>query len=57
MSIGKYISLEEARNNNQIDRFCKEHQSEGKEDEFDCILEAMIKPKNDSKSSKVDAET
>ncbi|WP_181258381.1 hypothetical protein [Nitrosomonas oligotropha] len=57
MSAGKYLSLEEARKEKKIDRFCNEHPSEGKEDEFDCILEAMIKPKDDSKNSAADAET
>lgn len=45
MSHGKYLSLEEARKKNQIERFCKEHPSEGSEDKFDTMLEAMAKPK------------
>jgi hypothetical protein len=34
MSIGKYISLEEARKKKQIDRFIKEHPSEGSMDKL-----------------------
>ena len=31
MSIGKYISLEEARKTGQLDRFIKEHPVKGKQ--------------------------
>ena len=52
MSRGKYLSLEEARRGKTkgatIDRFCKEHPSEGDERAFDSLLEKMAagKPKN-----------
>ena len=45
MSTGKYISLEEARNEKKLDRFCKEHPSETKKKDFDLLLGAMCKPK------------
>ena len=45
MSTGKYISLEEARNEKKIDRFIKEHPSEAKKKDFDDLLGAMCKPK------------
>lgn len=45
MSTGKYTSLEEARNDKQLDRFVKEHPSEAKKKDFDNLLDAMCKPK------------
>ena len=45
MSRGKFLSLEEARKQKQLDRFCKEHPSEGDEEKFDRLLDAMAKPK------------
>lgn len=44
MSTGKYLSLEEARKEKQLDRFAKEHQSKGDEEEFDRLLGAMVAP-------------
>ncbi len=46
MARGKYLSLEEARKLKRLDRFCKEHPSEGDEQEFDELFErmAMNKP-------------
>ncbi len=44
MSRGKYLSLEEARNADKIDRFCKEHETKGDQKEFDRILNAMSMP-------------
>lgn len=46
MARGKHLSLEEARKLNKLDRFCKEHPSEGDEGIFDDLLDAMAKPKN-----------
>ena len=46
MSRGKYLNLEEARKMKRLDRFCKEHPSEGDERRFDAILEAMAKASN-----------
>ena len=45
MSIGKHISLEEARQHKKIDRFCKEHPSTGDQKLFDRLFEAMAKGK------------
>ena len=45
MAIGKYISLEEARNENKLDRFIKEHPSKAKKKDFDALLDAMTKAK------------
>ncbi len=45
MARGKYLSLDEARKQGRIDRFCKEHPSEGDEELFDRLLDAMAKPK------------
>lgn len=53
MARGKYLSLEEARKLGLLDRFCKEHPSEGDEEKFDHLLDAMAKSKN----SKVDERT
>jgi hypothetical protein len=38
MSRGKYFSLEEARNTNNLEQFCKEHPSIGDEGIFDRLL-------------------
>ena len=43
MSRGKYLSLEEARNRSLVERFAKEHPSEGDEKLFDRLLEAMAR--------------
>lgn len=43
MSIGKYLSLEEARNEKKVDRFIKEHPSKGDEGLFDDLLDRMAK--------------
>jgi len=54
MSTGKYISLEEARNSDQLDRFIKEHPSEADKEDFDSLLDAMCKnePKNSEEKQK-----
>jgi len=55
MSIGKYISLEEARNDNKLNRFIKEHPSKGNLQRFKDLLHNMthnIKPKKPSKGEK-----
>ncbi len=50
MARGKYLSLEEARKGaakgETIERFCKEHPSEGDEKVFDRVFEKMAKVKN-----------
>lgn len=46
MSRGKFLSLEEARKEKKLDRFCKEHPSEGDEEKFDRALDLMTKPKS-----------
>ena len=46
MARGKYLSLEEARKQGRLNRFCKEHPSEGDEELFDRLLDAMAKPKS-----------
>lgn len=43
MSRSKHLSLEEARNSKQLDRFAKEHASEGDEQLFDDLLGTMVK--------------
>lgn len=45
MARGKYLSLEEARKQDQLKQFCKEHPSEGNEEVFDELLGAMAPPK------------
>ena len=45
MSTGKYLSLEEARNQKKLGRFAKEHPSEAKKKNFDALLDAMCKSK------------
>jgi hypothetical protein len=43
MSRGKYLSLEEARNSGKLDRFAKEHPSEGDRRRFNRLLDEMSK--------------
>jgi hypothetical protein len=60
MSRGKYLSLEEARKSGALDRFAKEHPSEGDRRRFERLLEEMSKtiegeetssPRNDESSN------
>lgn len=51
MTIGKYLSLEEARNSDQVKRFCKEHETKGSKKEFDRILDSMVQPIKKPKSN------
>jgi hypothetical protein len=41
MSRGKYYSLEEARKDNNLEQFCKEHPSDGNKDVFNNLFQAM----------------
>ena len=43
MSRGKYLSLEEARKSGKLDRFAKEHPSQGDRQRFDRLLDEMSK--------------
>jgi hypothetical protein len=43
MSRGKYLSLEEARKTGKLDRFAKEHPSEGDRKRFGRLLAEMSK--------------
>ena len=43
MSRGKYLSLPEARKKKQLERFAKEHPSEGDSDELDRIIGGFTK--------------
>lgn len=49
MSTGKYISLEEARNEKKLDRFIKEHPSTAEKKDFETLLDAMCNPKEKPK--------
>ena len=49
MARGKYLSLEEARNAGTLDRFAKEHLSEGDADVFAALANAMISGKRKGK--------
>ena len=51
MSIGKYISLEEARKTGQLDRFIKEHPSKGNKELFNKLLDAATKTEAGSETS------
>lgn len=52
MSIGRYISLEEARRKKKLERFIKAHPSKGNKAKFEKLLGAMSKPKTRSKGKK-----
>jgi hypothetical protein len=43
MSRGKYLNLEEARKSGKLDRFAKEHPSEGDRQRFTRLLDEMSK--------------
>jgi hypothetical protein len=43
MSRGKYLNLDEARKSGRLDRFAKEHPSEGNQGRFDRLFEEMSK--------------
>jgi hypothetical protein len=43
MSRGKYLSLPEARKKKQLDRFAKEHPSEGDSNELERIIGGFAK--------------
>lgn len=43
MSIGQYLSLEEARKKNKLARFAKEHPSIGDKGMFNVLFKAMVK--------------
>ena len=48
MSLGKYVSLEEARKQKKLDRFIKAHKTTGDKKKFDELLNNMAfkkKPK------------
>lgn len=45
MSVGKYLSLEEARRLKRLKRFGDEHPSTGDEQRFDQCLADMLAPK------------
>jgi hypothetical protein len=52
VSVGKYLSLEEARKKKLLDRFAKEHPSKGDKAKFDEILKNFAfnqKPKKKKK--------
>ncbi len=50
MARGKYLSLEEARKQKLLDRFCKEHPSRGDKKGFDKLFEAMASGKPPTKT-------
>lgn len=52
MATGKYLSLEEARKQKKLDRFAKEHPSEGDKPLFDALLDAMAMPKSSEEGGK-----
>lgn len=57
MARGKYVNLEEARRNGEIDRFCKEHPSKGDERVFDALLDAMAHGERPTRKKSADGGT
>ena len=51
MARGKYLSLEEARKDGTIKRFCKEHPSKGDMRKCDKLFQAMALGKRDAKKA------
>ena len=55
MSIGKYISLKEAREKDKLERFMKEHWTRGDKELLEDTLESMIKSsESDNQTSSQD---
>ncbi len=52
MSHGKRLTLEEARNKKQLERFAKMNPSTGDKKKFDDLFEVMVKPKKKPKGGK-----
>ena len=50
MSIGRYISLEEARKKKKMERFIKAHPSKGDKAKFENLLGAMSRGKTKTRS-------
>jgi hypothetical protein len=50
MARGKYLSLEEARKDGKIKRFCKEHPSKGDWNRFDAMMDWFAGPEAKSSS-------
>lgn len=46
MATGKYLSLEEARKAEKLDRFAKEHPTKGSKKAFDSLLVRMATTKH-----------
>lgn len=57
MARGKYLSLEEARRDAQLEQFAKEHPSEGDAQLFDRLLGAMAEGKPVAGAGTSTAET
>ena len=53
MAKGKYLSLEEARKDGTIKRFCKEHPSKGDWNQFDAMMDWFAGPGTKSSSRAV----
>ena len=53
MSRGKYLSLEEARQSEKIEQFCKEHPSKGDWNQFDAMMDWFSGPEAKSSSRAV----
>ncbi len=51
MARGKYLSLEEARKMGKLERFAKEHASEGDAELFDRLLEKAAEPRGSTAAS------
>lgn len=51
MSIGKYLSLEEARRTDQLDRFIKEHPSKGNKELLNRLLDAATETEAERETS------
>lgn len=55
MSIGKYLSLEEAcKDKKLLERFIKEHPSEGDEAKFNRIFKALVEKNSTDSPKKLD---
>lgn len=56
MSVGKFLSFQEARKKKLLKRFAKEHPAEGDKDRFDDALKAMADGKKPSKAGTSNAD-
>ena len=57
MSRGKYLSLEEARQQEKLDQFVKEHPNEGDQEAFNALMKGMAHGDRPTSAKKATSRT